>query len=138
MSFFFEFCWGHTNKPIQRWYICACFQTSRKAFCKLNFGSHMTNFNQIFKFQTFRIFQILSLFSNELSVWTLLRLPQLHSSKKYNWSRFQTSREKFPKLQKAIWLSVINEIFKFPPQLDSFYQGTVCVNHFEATSIIQF
>ena len=77
---------------------------------------------KIFKFQTFRIFQILSLFSNELSVWTLLRVPQLHSSKKYNWSRVHTSGEKFPKLQKAIWLTVINEIFKFPLLLGSFCQ----------------
>ena len=28
---------------------------------------------------------------------------------------FQTSKKRFPKLQEAIWLTVINKIFKFPP-----------------------
>ena len=36
------------------------------------------------------------------------------------WASFQTSRKRFRKLQEAIWLTVINRVFKFPPHFDSF------------------
>ena len=45
-------------------------------------------------------------------------LPQ----KWYIWASFQTSRKRFRKLQEAIWLTVINEIFKVPPHFDLFCQ----------------
>ena len=35
---------------------------------------------------------------------------------------FQISRKRFHKLQEAIWLTVINEIFKIPPGLGPFCQ----------------
>ena len=38
------------------------------------------------------------------------------------WTSFQTSRKRFRKLQEAIWLTVMNEIFKFLPHLDPFGQ----------------
>ena len=42
------------------------------------------------------------------------------------WASFQTSKKRFRKLQEAIRLTVINEIFKFPPRFDRFCQ----VNYF--------
>ena len=62
------------------------------------------------------------LFSGKLFAWTLLRLPELPIQKRYIWTSFQTSRKRFRKLQKAIWITVMNEIFKFPPHLDPFGQ----------------
>ena len=38
------------------------------------------------------------------------------------WTSFQTSRKRFRKLQEAMWLTVINEIFKFLSHLDPFGQ----------------
>ena len=38
------------------------------------------------------------------------------------WASFQTSRKAFRKLQKAIWLTVTNKIFKFPLHLGPFCQ----------------
>ena len=36
------------------------------------------------------------------------------------WTSFKTSKKRFCKLQEAIWLTAINEIFKFPPHFDPF------------------
>ena len=44
---------------------------------------------------------------------------------------------KFRKLREAIWLSVINEIFQFPPHSNSFCQ-TIFLNFLEATPITHF
>ena len=38
----------------------------------------------------------------------------------YIWASFQTSRKKFCKLQEAICVTSINEIFKFSPHFDPF------------------
>ena len=48
--------------------------------------------------------------------------PKDPTRKWYIWDTFQTSRMRFHKLQEAIWLIVINEIFKFPPHLGPFCQ----------------
>ena len=46
--------------------------------------------------------------------------PSYPIQKCYIWTSFQTSRKRFRKLQEAIWLTIINEIFKFPPNFDPF------------------
>ena len=38
--------------------------------------------------------------------------PSYPIQKWYIWASFQTSRKRFPKLQEATWLALINEIFK--------------------------
>ena len=52
--------------------------------------------------------------------------PKDPTQKWYIWASFQTSRKRFRKLQEAIWLTVINEIFKFPPRLGSYCE----INYF--------
>ena len=52
--------------------------------------------------------------------------PSYPIQKWYIWASFQTSRKRFRKLQEAIWLTVINEIFKFPPRLGSYCE----INYF--------
>ena len=48
-------------------------------------------------------------------------LPELSNSKMTHFlASFQTSRKRFRKLQEAIWLTVINEIFIFPPHFNPF------------------
>ena len=49
-------------------------------------------------------------------------LHELSSGYPKVWNSFQTSKNRFPKLQEAIWPTVINEIFKFPPSLGPFCQ----------------
>ena len=39
------------------------------------------------------------------------------TQKWFIWYSFQSSRKRFCKLPEAIWLTVTNEIFKFPPRL---------------------
>ena len=51
--------------------------------------------------------------------WDYLNYP---TQKWYIWTSFQTSRKRFLKLQEAILLTVINEIFKFLPHLHLFDQ----------------
>ena len=46
--------------------------------------------------------------------------PTCQTQKWHIWASFQTSRERFRKLQEAIWLTVINEIFKFPSHFDPY------------------
>ena len=46
--------------------------------------------------------------------------PKYPTQKWYIWASFQTSRKRFRKLQEAIWLTVINEIFKSPQHFDPF------------------
>ena len=48
--------------------------------------------------------------------------PNYPTQKWYIWASFQTSRNRFGKLEEAIWLIVINEIFKFPQHFDPFGQ----------------
>ena len=49
-------------------------------------------------------------------------LHELSSGYPKVWNSFQTSKNRFPKLQEAIWLTAINEIFKCPPRLGPFCQ----------------
>ena len=78
----------------------------------------LTVINEIFKFPP-----RLDPFGQENYLYELLsRYPNDPIKKWYIWASFQTARKGFRKLQKAIWLTVINEIFTFLPQLDSFGQ----------------
>ena len=45
-------------------------------------------------------------------------------------------KKRFQKAKEAIWLTVINEILKFPPQIEPFFKRTFCLNLLEATKII--
>ena len=91
--------------------IWTSFKTSKKRFCKLQEAIWLTAINEIFKFsprlgsfsQITYLVQVFSSYSSySIQEW-------------YIWASFQTSRKKFCKLQKAIWPTLINEIFKFPP-----------------------
>ena len=58
-----------------------------------------------------------------------------------NLSDFAKSTDKtseLSKLQEAIWLTVINEIVKFPPHLDPFGQENYCINSPHVPQITQF
>ena len=109
---------GYPKDPIQNWYIWASFQDSRKRFRKLQEAILLTVMNEIFKFPPY-----FDLF------WQVNCLYQLSSGypkdpiqKWYIWTSFQTSRKRFRKLQEAIWLTVIYEIFKVLPHFDPFCQ----------------
>ena len=54
---------------------------------------------------------------------TLINLQDL--AKKLDFAKSTERTSEFFKLQEAIWLPAINEIFKIPPHLDSFYQINV-------------
>ena len=51
-----------------------------------------------------------------------LGYPNYPIQKGYIWASFQTSKKRFCKLQKAICITVINEIFKVTPHFDLFCQ----------------
>ena len=100
---------GYPSYPIQKWYIWASFHTSRKRFHKLQEAIWLTVINEIFKipphFDLFcQVNYLYKLFSG---------YPKDPTQKWYIWPSFQTSRKRFRKLQEAIWLTVINEIFIF-------------------------
>ena len=108
----YELALGYPNYPTQKWYIWASFHTSRKRFRKLQ----KTVINEIFKFPPhFDPFGYVN-YLYELS----LGYPNYPTQKWYIWASFQTSRKRFRKLQEAIWLTVINEIFKLPPHFYHF------------------
>ena len=106
---------GYAIYPIQKWYIWASFQTSRKKFNKLQEAIWPTVINEIFKCppRLGPFCQINCLFSG-YAIYPI--------QKWYIWASFQTSRKKFNKLQEAIWPTVINEIFQLPPRLVPFCQ----------------
>ena len=55
-----------------------------------------------------------------------------------HWASFQTPRKRFRKLQEAMWLTVIDEIFKFSPYFYPFGQvNYLYMNTPQATRIIQ-
>ena len=102
--------------PTQKWYKWASFQTSRKRFRKLQEAIWLTVINEIFKFPPrlgpfCQINYLSELFSG---------YPSYSIQKWYIWASFQNSRKRFRKLQEAIWLTVINEIFKVLPHFDLF------------------
>ena len=114
----FELSLGYPSYPVQKWYIWASFQTSRKRFCKLQEAIWLTVINKIFKFPPH-----LDPFGYVNYLYELsLGYPNYPTQKWYIWASFQTSRKRFRKLQEAIWVTVINEIFKVPPHFDLFCQ----------------
>ena len=85
-------------------------------FRKLQEAIWLTVINKIFKFPSrlgpfFQINCLVELFSG---------YPSYSIQKWYIWASFQTSTKRFRKLQEAIWLTVIKEIFKFPPHFHPF------------------
>ena len=113
-----ELSLGYSKDPTQKWYVWASFQTSGKRFHTLQEVIWLTAINGIFKFPPrlgsfCQINYLFELFSG---------YPSFPIQKWYIWASFQTSRKKFYKLQKAIWATVVNENFKFPPRLGSFCQ----------------
>ena len=104
---------GYPKDPTQKWYIWASFQTFRKRFRKLQEAIWLTVINETFK--------VLPHFDLFFQVNCLYKLssgyPKALTQKWYIWASFQTSRKRFRKLQEAIWLTVVNEISKFPQSL---------------------
>ena len=85
INYLFEHFSGYPSYPIQKWYIWASFQTSRKRFCKLQEAIWLTVINKIFKFPQ--------------------RLdPSCPIQKRSIWASFQISKKKFCKLQEVLWL----------------------------------
>ena len=107
---------GYPKDQTQKWYIWASFQTSGKRFRKLQEALCLTVINEIFKVPPH--------FESLCQVNYLYELSSSYRKdpiqKWYIWASFQTSRKRFRKLQEAIWLPVINEIFKFTPRLGPF------------------
>ena len=112
----YELSSGYPKNPTQTWKIWASFQTSRKRFCKLQEAICLTVIDEIFKFPPH--------FESFIQVNYLYELssgyPNYSTQKWYIWASFQTSRKRFRKLQKAIWLTLITKIFKFPPHFYPF------------------
>ena len=118
ISYLFELFLGYLSYLIQKWYIWASFQTFRKRFGKLQEAIWPTVINEIFKVPPHvdLCCQVKSL--SKLSSG----YPKDRTQKWYIWVSFQTSRKRFRKLQEAIWLTVINKIFKVQPHFDLFCQ----------------
>ena len=53
-----------------------------------------------------------------LFIYVLCRLIVINEIRQISWEKLDFA--KFRKLQEAIWLTVINKIFKFPPHFDPF------------------
>ena len=113
------YCYLRNNKWLV--VINKIWQISRKLrqgpkFRKLQEPIWINVINEIFKFphRLGLFFQINYLFELFLSY---LSYP---IQKLYIWVSFQTSRKRFCKLQEAIWLTVINKIFKISPHFDLF------------------
>ena len=49
-----------------------------------------------------------------------MNYPKYPTQKWYIWASFETSRKRYRKLQEAVWLTVIDEIFKFSPHFYPF------------------
>ena len=126
VNYLFELCWNYHNYSIQKWFNRTRFQTFRKRFCKLQETKWPTVIDKICRVRTeYKIFTISRpLLLNKLFVWINFSLPEIPHSEMIHLSRFQFLRE-YPKCKlqdDAIWLTVINEIFKFPSHLDHFFQ----------------
>ena len=93
INYLFEHFSGYPSYPIQKWYIWASFQTSRKRFRKLQEAIWLTVINEIFKFPP-RLGPYCEInYLSELS----LDYPSYPIQKWYIWTSFQTSRNKFRK-----------------------------------------
>ena len=96
-------------------------QISRKKldfakFCKLQEAIWLTVINEIFKFPPhFDPFVYVN-YLYELS----LGYPNYPTQKWNIWASSQSSWKRFRKLQESIWLTVVDEIFKFSPHLYPF------------------
>ena len=87
-------------------------------FRKLQEAIWLTVINEIFKVPPhFDLFCQVNCFYKLSSGY-----PKDPTQKWYIWASFQIPRKRFRKLQETIWLTVIKEIFKFPPRLGSFCQ----------------
>ena len=118
INYLYELFSSYPSYPIQKWYVWASFQTSRMRFCKLQEAIWLTVINEIFKVPPhFDLFCQVNCLPELSSGY-----PKDPIQKWYIWASFQTSRKRFHKLQEAIWLTVINEIFKFPPHFDPLCQ----------------
>ena len=114
----YDFSSGYPKYPTQKWCTWASFQTSRKRFRKLQEAIWLTVINEIFKFPPH-----FDRFGYANYLYELPSGYQNYSTQKWQiWASFQTSRKRFSKLQKAIWLTVIKKIFKSPPHFDPFCQ----------------
>ena len=112
----YELSSGYPKYPTQKWYIWASFPTSRKKFRKLQEAIWLTVINEIIKIPPhFDPFIQVNYFYELSSGY-----PKYSTQKWYIWASFQTFRKRFRKLQEAIWLTVINKIFKSPPHFNSF------------------
>ena len=93
-------------------------QNSKKGFRKLQEAIWLTVINQIFKSPP-----LLDPCGQENYLYKFSSgYPSYPTQKSNIWTRFESFRKGFRKLQEAIWLTVINEIFKFSPHLDPFGQ----------------
>ena len=108
-----ELSLGYPNYPTQKWNIWASFKASRKRFCKLQEAMWPTVVNKIFKFPPHLDPCLYELSSDYLNY---------KIQKWYTCAGFQASRKGFLKLQEDIWLTVTNEICKFQPHLEPFFQ----------------
>ena len=118
VNYFYELNLSYPNCPTQKWHIWASFQTSRKRFRKLQEVIWLTVINEIFKFSPhFYPFGYVN-YLYELSPG----YPNDSTQKWYIWASFQTFRKRFPKLQEAIWVTVMNKICKFQLHLERFFQ----------------
>ena len=99
----------------------------RPKFRKLQEAIWLTVIKEIFKFSPHFV-----PFSQVNYLYELFSGYSKYPTQKWNiWSSFQILIKRFRKVQEAIWITVINEIFKFPPRLGPFCQ----INYlFELTS----
>ena len=129
INYLFEIFSGYPKDPTRKWYIWPSFQTSRKRFRKLQEAILLTVIDEIFKapphFDLF--FQVNCLYKLSLGY------PKDPTQKWYIWASFETSRKRFRKLQEAIWLTVINEIFIFYHISTPFVRSTICMNSSQTT-----
>ena len=102
------------NYSIKKWRIWASFETIRRIFCILKVAIWLTVINEILRFplHLHPSYQInyLYVLSSGYANYSIKRW--------YFRASFQTFRRRFCKLQVAIWLPVINEIFRFSQHLD--------------------
>ena len=79
-------------------------------------GNHLaTVINEIFKFPPY-----LGTFSQVNYLMKSLQATRIIQLKNDTFGLVSRLLERFRKLQEAIWLTVINKIFKFPPYFDPF------------------
>ena len=122
--FVYQLSPGYPNYPTQKWNIRASFHTYRKKFRKLQEAIWLTVNNEIFKFPPH-----FDPFGYVKSFYEFFPVYSNYPTQKWNvWASFQTCRKRLCKLQEAIWLTVVEEIFKFSPHFYPFGQETICIS----------